>query len=287
MQATPPVRCVGVTKFYAGVQALGDVSVELNAGECVCLVGDNGAGKSTLVEDPVWDHGSGQRRGSDRRPAGYAEPPSGPPARDRGRLPGSRALRHARRGRERHARPGADQVQARSAPVHRLEGRHPGRDTQKIKEIGIDLDDPNMPVRRLSGGQRQAIAIARATVRGHRMVIFDEPTAALGVRQTKTTLELVRRVADQGVAVVMISHNLDDVFSVADRIVALRLGRGDARRPPPRHVSRGGGRVHDGDLAGDAEVAESERVSMRSRRVTGFRRRFASRAATSACSRHS
>ena len=97
--------------------------------------------------------------------------------------------------------------------------------TRKIKEIGIDLDDPTTPVRRLSGGQRQAVAIARATVRGHRMVIFDEPTAALGVRQTKTTLELVRRVTDQGVAVVMISHNLDDVFAVADRIVALRLGR--------------------------------------------------------------
>jgi D-xylose transport system ATP-binding protein len=79
-------------------------------------------------------------------------------------------------------------------------------------------------VHRLSGGQRQAVAIARATVRGHRLIIFDEPTAALGVRQTQTTLELVRRVAQQGVAVVMISHNLDDVFAVANRIFALRLG---------------------------------------------------------------
>jgi len=79
-------------------------------------------------------------------------------------------------------------------------------------------------VRRLSGGQRQAIAIARATVRAHRMIMFDEPTAALGLGQRRTTLELIRRVADQGVAVIVISHNLEDVFAVSDRIVGLRLG---------------------------------------------------------------
>ncbi len=87
-------------------------------------------------------------------------------------------------------------------------------------------------MRRLSGGQRQALAIARATVRGHRMIILDEPTAALGYRQTSITLDLIREVARRGVAVLLISHNLDQVLSLVDRVVALRLGEVtlDARR---------------------------------------------------------
>jgi ABC-type sugar transport system ATPase subunit len=96
---------------------------------------------------------------------------------------------------------------------------------QRIGEIGVVLDDLAVPVRRLSGGQRQAIAIARALVNAHRLIMLDEPTAALGVRQTQATLELIRRVAARGIAVVLISHNLDDVFAVAQRIVALRLGQ--------------------------------------------------------------
>src|SRR5581483_8755874 len=94
-----------------------------------------------------------------------------------------------------------------------------------VNEVGVNLDDFQIFVRRLSGGQRQVIAIARATVKAHRLIMFDEPTVALGVRQTRATLDLIRRVANQNVAVIMISHNLDDVFAVADRAVALRLGR--------------------------------------------------------------
>jgi simple sugar transport system ATP-binding protein len=99
------------------------------------------------------------------------------------------------------------------------------RARELIERVGVALPDLNTPVRRLSGGQRQAIAIARALVHAHRLIMLDEPTAALGVRQTKATIELVRRVAEQGVAVVVISHNLDDVFAAADRVVAMRLGR--------------------------------------------------------------
>jgi ABC-type sugar transport system ATPase subunit len=86
------------------------------------------------------------------------------------------------------------------------------------------MEDMITPVRRFSGGQRQAIAIARATVNAHRLIQFDEPTAALGIRQTHATLDLIQRVAAQGVAVIVISHNLDDVFAVANRVVAMRLG---------------------------------------------------------------
>jgi simple sugar transport system ATP-binding protein len=223
-QDPPPVQCIGVTKFYAGVQALDNVSVDLRAGECVCLVGDNGAGKSTLVKIL----------------SGILAPDSG------NVLIEGRPVtlnRHAARqhgieavyqdlalcdtlGAVANVMLGQEPIRFAIGPLHFVDRRAATESAiRKIEEIGIHLDDPAAPVHRLSGGQRQAIAIARATVRGHRMVIFDEPTAALGVRQTKTTLELIRRVADRGVAVVMISHSLDDVFAVADRIVALRLGR--------------------------------------------------------------
>jgi ABC-type sugar transport system ATPase subunit len=224
MQATPPVRCVGITKFYAGVQALDDVSLDLIAGECVCLVGDNGAGKSTLVKilSGMMSPDGGQVL-IDDKPVSLS--------RQAARQYGIEAVYQDLAlcdplGAVANVMLGQEPIKFRLGPIKFIDRRAAAESAiRRIREIGIELEDPTLPVRRLSGGQRQAIAIARATVRGHRMVIFDEPTAALGVRQTKTTLELVRRVADQGVAVVMISHSLDDVFDVADRIVALRLGK--------------------------------------------------------------
>jgi D-xylose transport system ATP-binding protein len=224
MQATPPVRCVGITKFYAGVQALDDVSLDLIAGECVCLVGDNGAGKSTLVKilSGIMSPDDGQVL-IDDEPVRLT--------RQSARRYGIEAVYQDLAlcdplGAVANVMLGQEPIRFRLGPLRFIDRRAAAESAiRRIREIGIELEDPTVPVRRLSGGQRQAIAIARATVRGHRMVIFDEPTAALGVRQTKTTLELVRRVADQGVAVVMVSHSLDDVFDVADRIVALRLGK--------------------------------------------------------------
>ena len=224
MQPTPPVRCVGITKFYAGVQALDDVSLDLIAGECVCLVGDNGAGKSTLVKilSGIMSPDGGQVL-IDDKPVSLT--------RQAARQHGIEAVYQDLAlcdplGAVANVMLGQEPIRFRLGPLRFIDRRAASESAiRRIREIGIELEDPTLPVRRLSGGQRQAIAIARATVRGHRMVIFDEPTAALGVRQTKTTLELVRRVADQGVAVVMISHSLDDVFDVADRIVALRLGK--------------------------------------------------------------
>jgi ABC-type sugar transport system ATPase subunit len=94
-----------------------------------------------------------------------------------------------------------------------------------LREVGATVADVSSPIRRMSGGQRQAIAIARALLRGGKMIIFDEPTAALGVRQRQTTLNLIRQLADRGLATLMISHNIDDVFAIADRVIAFRQGR--------------------------------------------------------------
>jgi simple sugar transport system ATP-binding protein len=96
---------------------------------------------------------------------------------------------------------------------------------QRLDEVGIAIKDFDASVRRLSGGQRQAIAIARAMMHAKRVMMLDEPTAALGMQQTETTLEVIRSVARQGLGVIVISHSIDDIFAVADRIVVLRLGR--------------------------------------------------------------
>ena len=96
---------------------------------------------------------------------------------------------------------------------------------QRLDEVGIRIADFDVSVRRLSGGQRQAVAIARAMMKADKVMMLDEPTAALGVHQTHQTLEVIRSVASRGIGVIVISHSIDDVFAVADRIVVLRLGR--------------------------------------------------------------
>lgn len=223
-QGEPLMRLRGITKYFGGVRALNRASLDLHAGELVCLVGDNGAGKSTLVkvmtgvnvpdEGEIWI--AGER-------VEHLTPHS---ARNHGieAVYQNLALCDTL-GAAANVTLGQERIRFRVGPLRFIDRRSGLAEARKlIGEVGIELRDLESPVRRLSGGQRQAIAIARATVRGHRLIIFDEPTAALGVRQTRTTLDLIRRVAAQGVAAVMISHNLDDVFACADRVVALRLG---------------------------------------------------------------
>ncbi len=220
----PVVRAIGITRYFGGVRALENVSLDLMPGEIVALVGDNGAGKSTLVKIL----------------SGISQP-------DEGSIwLGDTQVRHLDPGRARefgietvyqqlflcdnlgaaaNVMLGREPVRMRLGPFEFIDNRRSVDEAYKhIAELGIELDDMMTPVRRLSGGQRQAIAIARATVNAHRLIQFDEPTAALGVRQTRATLDLIGRVAARGVAVIVISHNLDDVFAVAHRIVALRLG---------------------------------------------------------------
>jgi ABC-type sugar transport system ATPase subunit len=221
----PPVlRCVGVTKYFGAVRALNHVNLALAPGVVVALVGDNGAGKSTLV----------------RIISGLHQPDAGE-IWLQDRLVRSLSPREARDW-------GIEAVHQQLALCDNLDatanvtlGREPVRFSigpfrfidrkaslrearERIGVLGTRLDSFTVPVRRFSGGQRQAISLARATARGRKVVIFDEPTAALGVRQKRRALDLVNRVAERGMAVLLISHNLDEVFEVADRIVVLRLG---------------------------------------------------------------
>ncbi len=222
--ALPVLRCVGITKFFGGVRALAGVSMDLHAGQIVGLVGDNGAGKSTFVKilSGLLQPDSGQLRFDEH----LIDDLTPQKARSWGvetvyqNLELCDDLSAAA-----NVMLGQERIRFRLGPFRFIDHRWAVSETKRrLVELGIELQDYENPVRRFSGGQRQAIAIARATVRGHRLVIFDEPTAALGLRQTEATARLIRRVAAQNVAVILISHSLEQVFSLADRIVSLRLG---------------------------------------------------------------
>jgi ABC-type sugar transport system ATPase subunit len=222
--ASPVVRCEGITKFFGGVRALADVSMDLYAGQIVGLVGDNGAGKSTFVKilNGLLQPDSGEIRFDEH----FIDNLTPQKARNWGvetvyqNLELCDDLSAAA-----NVMLGQEKIRFRIGPLRFVDHQWAVRETkQKLAELGIQLQDYEGPVRRFSGGQRQAIAIARATIKGRRLVIFDEPTAALGLRQTEATGKLIKQVAGQKVAVILISHSLEQVFSLADRIVAFRLG---------------------------------------------------------------
>ena len=221
----PLLRCLGISKFFGGVMALDQVSLDIAAGQILALVGDNGAGKSTLVKilSGLYSPDIGELQVGDRRMPGLTPRA----ARDFGIETVHQHLNLCDNlGIAANVLLGQEPVRFALGPIRFLDQRKAIEETRRrIHEVGLDLEDLTSPVRRLSGGQRQAVAIARALVSAHQLVMLDEPTAALGVKQTRATLDLVRRVADKGVAVLLISHRLDDVFAVADRVVALRLGQ--------------------------------------------------------------
>jgi ABC-type sugar transport system ATPase subunit len=229
--AQPVVRAVGVTKYFGGVRALESVSLDLIPGEVVALVGDNGAGKSTLVKilSGIYQPDAGSIWLGDTE-VRQLDP-------GRAREFGIETVYQQlflcdNLGAAANVMLGREPARVRFGPLCFIDNRRSVNEARKhIAELGIELDDMVGPVRRLSGGQRQAIAIARSTVSAHRLIQFDEPTAALGVRQTRATLDLIQRVAARRVAVIVVSHNLDDVFAVAHRIVALRLGRVSLNTP--------------------------------------------------------
>jgi ABC-type sugar transport system ATPase subunit len=221
---SPVVRCIRLTKWFGGVQALRGISLDVNGGQVLGLVGDNGAGKSTLVKilsgihrpdgGEIW---LGEEQVDHLTPHSAREHGIETVYQDLALCENLDAVSNVVLGQE--------PVLLSVGPLRIVDRRAASRIARKrLQVVGASLPDLGQSVRRLSGGQRQAVAIARATMRAHRLIMFDEPTAALGVHQTKATLSLIRGVADQGVATIVISHNMEDVFAVADRIVALRLG---------------------------------------------------------------
>ncbi|WP_109507978.1 ATP-binding cassette domain-containing protein [Nocardioides speluncae] len=223
-----PVRDVvlslaGVSKRFGAVQALTDVHLEVAAGEVVALVGDNGAGKSTLVKviSGVYQPDAG-----DIELAGRHIHVGGPRQaqvlgiatvfQDLALCDNLDVVANLFLGQERLVGPVINEVEMETAAW------------KLLRSLSAKIPSVRIPIASLSGGQRQTVAIARALVGSPKVVMLDEPTAALGVAQTAEVLNLIERLRDNGLAVILVSHNMADVQAVADRIVVLRLGRNTA-----------------------------------------------------------
>jgi len=219
---TPVLELRGVNKSFGPVHVLNDVDFAASAGEVTSLVGDNGAGKSTLVKCiggiyPI-DSGSYFFRGqrvSVSQPRDAAGLGIEIVYQDLALCDNLDIVQNMFLGRERRGRfGGLDEARMEKQAGETLAGLS----VRTVKSL-------RQRVSSLSGGQRQTVAIAKAVLWNSSLVILDEPTAALGVAQTEQVLQLVRRLADRGLAVILISHNMNDVMKVSDRIVALYLGR--------------------------------------------------------------
>jgi len=218
-----------VSKHYGAIQALTGVSLALHAGEVVGLMGDNGAGKSTLVK--VMAGNFPQSGGSitlDGRPVHFRKPSDARAAgieivyQDLALCDNLTAAENVFLGRE---------LTWRFGPLRIVNFRAMYK---RAGELFAELKSETRPrdlVRRMSGGQRQAVAIARTRLAQPKIVLMDEPTAAISVRQVAEVLSLIRRLRETGTAVVLISHRMPDVFAVADRIVVLRRGEKVADKP--------------------------------------------------------
>jgi simple sugar transport system ATP-binding protein len=213
-----------ISKYYGNVVALNDVSAHVNAGEVTCILGDNGAGKSSFIKilSGVHQHDAGHLRvdgeevhfGSprDARAKGIATV-----YQDLAMVPLMSVWRNFFLGAE--PRKGVGPLQWFDAATAKRIVR------TELKEMGIDIRDPDQPVGTLSGGERQSVAIARAVHFGARVLILDEPTSALGVKQAGVVLRYVAAARDRGVGVVLITHNPHHAYPVGDRFLVLNRGR--------------------------------------------------------------
>jgi D-xylose transport system ATP-binding protein len=219
---SPTLELRGVSKSFGVVQALTDVDFEVRAGEVMALVGDNGAGKSTLIKciAGIYPVDSGQMLFEGREvhisgPKDSAKLGIEVVYQDLALADNLDVVQNMYLGREVH-----DFLQRLNEPVMEQ------KTLETMQSLAVTtIRSVRQRVASLSGGQRQSVAVARAVMWNSRVVILDEPTAALGVAQTRQVLDLIKRLREQGLAVVLISHNLVDVFEVADRITVLRLGR--------------------------------------------------------------
>lgn len=220
------LRAVNLTKHFGGLVACDNVSLDVNAGEVIGLVGDNGAGKSTFIKmiSGVYRPDGGELYFNGQK-VEFNDPRL---ARDMGIETIYQDLALAE-----NLDVGANIFLGREIKKPYLGGMINTLNRRKMREESVtvldrlDIKIPSLTqqIRNLSGGQRQTVAIARSIYWNARVMIMDEPTAALGVSEQRKVLTLVRTLAGQGVPVVIISHNMQDVFAVADRIVVMRRGK--------------------------------------------------------------
>jgi D-xylose transport system ATP-binding protein len=211
----------GISKHFGPVQALSGVDLDIPAGQVTALVGDNGAGKSTLIKtiSGIWEPSAGQMTWQGK-PAHFRTPRDATDAgiatvyQDLALCDNLDIVQNMLLGHEDRRRGLLDEVTMETTAKKTLADLR----VTTVRNI-------RQPVGSLSGGQRQSVAVAKAVMLDARLVIMDEPTAALGVSQTALILELIGRLARRGIAVLVISHNLTDVFQVADRLAVLYLGR--------------------------------------------------------------
>jgi len=223
-QATPLLEVKNLSKYFGSVIALDNVSMFVRAGEVTCLLGDNGAGKSTLIKalsgvhkpSEGEYHFEGQRREFDS-PRQALELGIATVYQDLAMIPLMSIWRNFFLGAEPTRGIG---------PLKRFDVDFARQTTrQEMAKMGIDLRDPDQPVGTLSGGERQSVAIARAVYFGAKVLILDEPTAALGVKQAGVVLRYVVQAKQRGIGVILITHNPHHAYPVGDHFVILRRGQ--------------------------------------------------------------
>jgi D-xylose transport system ATP-binding protein len=221
---TPLLELRGISKRFGAVQALSGVNFDVRASEVVALVGDNGAGKSTLIKliSGIYptDEGTFLWEGRPvmiRSPQDSASLGIATVYQDLALCDNLDVVANLFLGRE---------LASAGGPLGVMnEIEMETRAVAVLRRLSVKIPNVRIPIASLSGGQRQSVAVARSVMGDNKLVFLDEPTAALGVAQTREVLALVKRLREEGHGVVLISHNMADVFEVADRICVLRLGR--------------------------------------------------------------
>ncbi len=250
-----------ITKRYGHVTALDRADLELRAGEILAIVGDNGAGKSTLIKvlcgAVVPDSGQVLLDG---RPVHFRSPLEARKLgietvyQDLAVAPALDIATNLFLGRE------VRRSGFLGSCFRLLDKKRMRREAQQeMDALKFHLPSIDSAVEKLSGGQRQGVAVARAAIFARRLAIMDEPTAALGVRESGQVLSLIRTIRDRGLPVILISHDMPHVFEVADRIQIMRLGRGAAVTTPQRHTMSEVVAIMTGAARGDAEPPKSNR----------------------------
>jgi simple sugar transport system ATP-binding protein len=229
--AEPIIKMIDIEKHFGNIIALAGVSFDVKPGECHCLLGDNGAGKSTFIKTMSGVHKPTHGKITiDGKPMNFSSPRDAMEAgiatvfQDLAMIPLMSVTRNFFMGRE----PTIGRGPTKRMDVQKMNETA----VEEMRRMGINLRGPDQAVGTLSGGERQTVAIARAVHFGARVLILDEPTSALGVRQTSNVLATIDRVRKQGVGVVFISHNVRHALAVGDRFTVLNRGKtlGTAKR---------------------------------------------------------